>query len=190
MGDSSLGEVLLYMGPGTSCSFYFVALPPVRIICCDLIRLIENEREHEKHFLHSLFLTLDSEMALITLFIFFSFLFFFFFFLARTHSYGSGPVAKVAGKYERFGRNILFNYYFLILTWGHVLLILEREESKGKNIDVKEKHRSVAPRAHPDRGSNPHTRYVPWPKIELANLVYRTMLQPNEPPGQGLTGTF
>ena len=35
----------------------------------------------------------------------------------------------------------------------------------------------------PDQGSNPQPRYVPWPGIEpTAFLVYRTMLQPTEPP--------
>ena len=44
-------------------------------------------------------------------------------------------------------------------------MILERERRKGRereiNIDVTEKHQSVAPGKLPDWGSNPQPRFVP-----------------------------
>ena len=46
---------------------------------------------------------------------------------------------------------------------------------------------STASCAHPDWGSNPKPRYVPWPRIKHGTffLVYGTTFQPTEPPGQG-----
>ena len=41
------------------------------------------------------------------------------------------------------------------------LLILEREEGRDRDTDMREKHRLVASGSHPNRGSNPQLRYVP-----------------------------
>ena len=50
------------------------------------------------------------------------------------------------------------------------LLILEREEGgereRERNINVREKHRSVASHVHPNQGSTPQPRFVPWLEIE------------------------
>lgn len=63
-----------------------------------------------------------------------------------------------------------------ILTWGYVLLILEREggSERERNIYVKENHRSVASRVHPDQELNPQpfgewddapTKWGTWPGL-------------------------
>ena len=44
----------------------------------------------------------------------------------------------------------------------------ERERDGERNIDMREKHRSVASRMCPDRGSNLQPRFVPWTGVEPA----------------------
>ena len=72
-------------------------------------------------------------------------------------SINSNPFTEVL-LLERFG----CNPHLMIC-----LLILEREEGGERekegerNIDVREKHQSVASCMRPDQGSNPQPRYVP-----------------------------
>ena len=60
------------------------------------------------------------------------------------------------------------------------------ERKGGRNIDVREKHQLVASHMHPNRGSNPQPRYMPWPGIKPAAFwgCMGTTLQPTEPHGQ------
>ena len=54
------------------------------------------------------------------------------------------------------------------------------------DIDMREKHQSIASCTHPNWRLSPQPKYVPWPWIApAAVLVYRMTLQPTEPPGQG-----
>ena len=46
---------------------------------------------------------------------------------------------------------------------------LEREKGRQRERE-REKHRSVASCTHPDQGSNPQPRYVPWQEIESASV--------------------
>ena len=62
----------------------------------------------------------------------------------------------------------------------------EGERETETETSIWEKHWSVSSCMHPERGSNPQPRYVPWPRIEPAVfLVYWTTFQPTEPPSQG-----
>lgn len=53
-------------------------------------------------------------------------------------------------------------------------ICFERERAAGregeKNIDVREKHQSVAFHTYPNWGSNPQCSYVPWPGIKLSTF--------------------
>ena len=62
-----------------------------------------------------------------------------------------------------------------------------REEGRKKrNISVREKHRSVATHTHTPTGIKPTTWVCALTRNRTHNLlVYRTTLQPIEPPGQG-----
>ena len=53
----------------------------------------------------------------------------------------------------------------------------EREREGERNMDVKQKHWSVAYFMHPDQRLNPQPRYVPWPGIEPTTFWY--MQQPS-----------
>ena len=94
---------------------------------------------------------------------------------------------------SRLGKLSLSPFLFKkILTQEHVYWLLgkgrEREKGRGRgrNIDVWEKHWSVASHMLSDWRLNLQPRYVPWPGTEPATfLVYGTMLQPTEPPSQG-----
>ena len=71
-----------------------------------------------------------------------------------------------------------FNFnYFLILNWGYVYWFKEGRESKRNNDQLPPLHIPAWDQTHtlgmpPDQESN------------LQPLVYGTMLQPTEPPGQ------
>lgn len=53
-------------------------------------------------------------------------------------------------------------FFILILTRRYVYqLEKKRKGERGRNIDVREKHVSVASYMLPDRESNSHPRYVP-----------------------------
>ena len=71
-----------------------------------------------------------------------------------------------------------------------MLLILGRERERERNINVREKHQSVASRMCPHRGSNSslYMRSDQNPTYSL--LAYRMMLQPAELPGQGSSLSF
>ena len=47
-----------------------------------------------------------------------------------------------------------------------------REKEKERDTDVREKHRLVASRMHPDWGLNSQPRHVPRPGIELATFCF------------------
>ena len=73
-------------------------------------------------------------------------------------------------------------------------LLLERGEGRERNIDVREKHWSVASHMRSDRGlytpnwgPNPQHRYVLWLAVEPAAFGYGSASQPTEPyqPGRG-----
>lgn len=100
MDDSSFEVVLLHVASRTPKLFLHCCAAPLRITCWDLIQPIENKEEREEGFLHSLLLKpwlRNASYHSIHIP------------LARTHSHGSGPVAKVAVKCKRFGWNILMS---------------------------------------------------------------------------------
>ena len=83
-----------------------------------------------------------------------------------------------------------FSAIISLLKTDFIYLFLERGEGREKererNIDVREKRQSIASHTHPNWGSKPAT----WACALTGNwtcnlLVYRMMLQPTEPPGQG-----
>ena len=47
----------------------------------------------------------------------------------------------------------------------------EREKEGERNIDVREKHRSIASRMCPAQGPNLKSRHVPWTGIEPAAFL-------------------
>ena len=56
--------------------------------------------------------------------------------------------------------NSSFTYF--ILTQGHFFsLLLKTKGERERDINAREKHRSVASHLHPDQGSNPQHRHVP-----------------------------
>ena len=76
-------------------------------------------------------------------------------------------------------------YYYFFIFNPHLrtcLLVSEREEggdrASTRNIDVRQKHRSIISRRCPDRH---------WTRNPL---LYRMILRPTEPPGQGSTHIF
>ena len=69
---------------------------------------------------------------------------------------------------RRFKSCLIYCKYYVHFFNPHLrlcLLILEREErrerERERNIDVREKHQSVASRMLPDQGSNLQPRYGP-----------------------------
>ena len=70
-------------------------------------------------------------------------------------------------------------------------LILEREEGRKGNIDVRKKHRLVASQTRPHWGSNRQPLYVPSPGMNPATFWCRgTTLQLTGPPGWGHQDRF
>ena len=65
----------------------------------------------------------------------------------------------------------------LILTQGYIYWFWRKRKGE-RNIDVRQKHWSVASHICPIQGSKPQPKYVPWLGIEPATLVYRMVVQP------------
>ena len=47
-----------------------------------------------------------------------------------------------------------------------------RKKERERNVNVREKHQSVASCTHRDRGPNGQSRHVPWLRIELATFQF------------------
>ena len=65
--------------------------------------------------------------------------------------------------------------FFFFPHWRTFIDFRERgreEERERENIDVREKHRSVASHTRPDWGSNPQPRHVPWSGIEPVTFQF------------------
>ena len=59
------------------------------------------------------------------------------------------------------------DFIYLILVKG-----VGREKKRKRNINVREKHQSVASRVHHNQGPNPQPRHVPRPGIEPATFCF------------------
>ena len=66
----------------------------------------------------------------------------------------------------------------------------EREKERKRNIDVREKHRLVAPCIHPDRGWNPRPRCVPDWELDWQPITLQDDTQPTEPHQPGPESAF
>ena len=71
-------------------------------------------------------------------------------------------------------------FIYLILAWGYVFWC-QREEGRDRNINVREKHRSVDSRVAP--GIEPATRYMFDQELNLLQFGVWDDTQPTEPPG-------
>ena len=76
--------------------------------------------------------------------------------LSTRHVNGRKPLDLTA----MFIQRIFFKSFFLKSLPEDTFIDFEREEEREKNINVGEKHRSVASHRLPNWGPNPQTRYV------------------------------